>query len=645
MKKNSKPELTPSWWNGNKPKAWSDGRLEMALSAYVKGLNRLEQEKSQEALELANDLLDQVEKHVAASEKVAGEKPKKEPKDYDAEDFSNTAEVLQKFGGCVKLERKRLEDLIEADQSEDDEEDDKGMLLDEDAYKKYLKQKMKKIQSKAFVFALALSKPSNPEEHRFLFHKSKDGKKLGMQILDQVEGLEMKKLTWGMASADPLVGSTLVLRLDHKQLPGMVKQGNKFLKAFKPLPFDTIKLVSAETGAELKDLPDPEDAAADIPDTVTGEDTQPSTPSPKEKPNLLARLNALIPLIKEFAVAADIAGNKAGADLEAKKVALAPKNRLLTLVRDCKGMISTNDEQADAMLVDIEGILKQGNSSVTPPKEKPDLLARLNALIPRIKEFAAAADVEGNKAGADLEAKKVALAPKNRLLTLVRDCKGMIGTNDEQAEAMLADIENLLNGGQVDVATTTTIPEKKPSLMARLNGLTPRIKEFAVAADAAGNKAGEDLEAKKVALAPKNRLLTLVRDCKGMIGTNDEQAEAMLADIEVILNSEQIKVAPSTAPTTALDRWSAARGDALAKLQAELKEILATQDPDASKAELELQSVRRQLNAKMETQREAAEMERYLDQNDVVAAIDILGFSLKQPLLDLLSEIKPTLQA
>ena len=558
MKKNSKPELTPSWWNGNKPKAWSDGRLEMALSAYVKGLNRLEQEKSQEALELANDLLDQVEKHVAASEKVAGEKPRKEPKDYDAEDFSNTAEVLQKFGSCIKLERKRLEDLVEVDQSEDDEEDDKGMLLDEDAYKKYLKQKMKKIQSKAYVFALALSKPSNPEEHRFLFHKSKDGKKLGMQILDQVEGLEMKKLTWGMASADPQVGSTLVLRLDHKQLPGMVKQGNKFLKAFKPLPFDTIKLVSAETGAELKDLPDPEDAAADIPDTVTGEDTQPSTPSPKEKPNLLARLNALIPLIKEFAVAADIAGNKAGADLEAKKVALAPKNRLLTLVRDCKGMI---------------------------------------------------------------------------------------GTNDEQAEAMLADIENLLNGGQVDVATTTTIPEKKPSLMARLNGLTPRIKEFAVAADAAGNKAGEDLEAKKVALAPKNRLLTLVRDCKGMIGTNDEQAEAMLADIEVILNSEQIKVAPSTAPTTALDRWSAARGDALAKLQAELKEILATQDPDASKAELELQSVRRQLNAKMETQREAAEMERYLDQNDVVAAIDILGFPLKQPLLDLLSEIKPTLQA
>ncbi len=644
MKKNSKPELTPSWWNSNKPKAWDDGRLEMALSAYVKGLGRLEQEKNKEAFESAMDLLDQVEKHSAASEKVAGETPRKAPKDYDAEDFSNTAEVLKKFGGHIKSERKRLEDLVEEENQSEDEEEDKGMLLDEDAYRKYLKKKMKKIESTACVFALALSKPSSPEEHRFLFHKSKNGKKLGSEILDQVEGLEMKKLTWGMASADPNTKSTLVLRLEHKQLPGMIKQGNKFLKAFKPLPFDTIKLVS-ETGEELQDLPDPEDAATDTPDTKKGEDTQSSTPSPKEKPDLLARLNALIPRIKEFAAAADAAGNKAGADLEAKKLALAPKNRLLTLVRDCKGMIGTNDEQAEAMLVDIEGILNQGNASTVSIKEKPDLLARFNALIPRIKEFAAAADVEGQKAGADLEAKKTILAPKNRLLTLVRDCKGMIGTNDEQAEAMLVDIETILNGGQVDVATTTTVPEKKLSLMARLNGLTPRIKEFATAADAAGNKAGADLDAKKAALAPRNRLLTLVRDCKGLIGTNDEQAEAMLADIEVILNSEQIKVAPSTAPTSAIDRWSAARGDAMAKLQAELKEILATKDPDAGKAELELQSVLRQLNAKMETQREAAEMERYLDQNDVVTAIDILGFPLKKPLLDLLSEIKPALQA
>ena len=85
--------------------------------------------------------------------------------------------------------------------------------------------------------------------------------------------------------------------------------------------------------------------------------------------------------------------------------------------------------------------------------------------------------------------------------------------------------------------------------------------------------------------------------------------------------------------------------DAVAKLQAEIKEVLATKDPDAGKAELELQAVLRQLKAKMETQQEAAEMERYLDQNDVVTAIDILAFPLKRLLLDLLNEIKPALPA
>ena len=290
-------------------------------------------------------------------------------------------------------------------------------------------------------------------------------------VLDQHAQLGLHLLLWLTrqieADADPQASSTLVLMLEHKQLPGMVKQGNKFLKAFKPLPFDTIKLVSAETGEVLQDLPDPEDNETDKADTATGTATETSPPSPKEKPDLLARLTAL----------------------------------------------------------------------------------------------------------------------------------------------------------------------------------TPRIKEFAAAADVAGQKAGADLEAKKLALAPRNRLLTLVRDCKGMIGTNDEQAEAMLVDIEGILSSDQANVAPSTELATAAGRWSAARADAVEKLQAEIKEVLATKDPDAGKAELELQAVLRQLKAKMETQQEAAEMERYLDQNDVVTAIDILAFPLKRLLLDLLNEIKPALPA
>lgn len=191
MKKNAKPELTPSWWNSNKPKAWSDNRLELALAAYAKGLATLEREKSEDALETANDLLDQVEKQADASEKIAKEKPKKEPSGYDAEDFGFTADVLKKFGSYIKLERKRLEELVDEDDPNDEGDAEQGLLLNEEAYKKYLKKMMKKLLNKPMVFALALAKPSAPEEHRILFHKTKAGKKIGSQILDEVKSLEM----------------------------------------------------------------------------------------------------------------------------------------------------------------------------------------------------------------------------------------------------------------------------------------------------------------------------------------------------------------------------------------------------------------------------------------------------------------------
>jgi hypothetical protein len=257
------------------------------------------------------------------------------------------------------------------------------------------------------------------------------------------------------------VSTTLVLVLEHKQLPGMVKQGNKFLKAFKPLPFDTIKLVSAETGEELLDLPDPEDTATDTPTTATGTATEPSTPSPEEKPDLLAQLNALIPRIKEFAANADVAGQKVGEDLEAKKAILAPKNRLLTLVRDCKGMIGTNDEQAEAILADIEVILNGGQvdpiASTPSPKEKsadadaagdPRVLfnERLKALLHDIK--AAAGTPTGDEAKlkaseAGVFARKMDFAQANALLDQAQAAlKSPALSNQVGAwESALADIE------------------------------------------------------------------------------------------------------------------------------------------------------------------------------------------------------------
>jgi len=186
------------------------------------------------------------------------------------------------------------------------------------------------------------------------------------------------------------------------------------------------------------------------------------------------------------------------------------------------------------------------------------------------------------------------LAPRNRLLTLFRDCKGLIGTNDEQAEAMLADIVGILNAGPGEGRTPTTSPNAKSDLLARLNALGSRIKEFAAAADAAGKEAGADLEAKKAALAPRNRLLTLFRDCKGLIGTNDGQAEAMLAEIEGILTTGPGKgrtptsgPAVQTAASTGNDDPSPAKTP---ELQARLKSLLLRQkaifekDPGQRKA-------------------------------------------------------------
>jgi hypothetical protein len=105
------------------------------------------------------------------------------------------------------------------------------------------------------------------------------------------------------------------------------------------------------------------------------------------------------------------------------------------------------------------------------------------------------------------------------------------------------------------------------------------------------------------------------------------------------------RAAPAADRQTAAARWNAARADAVANLQEEIDSVLATHDPDANKAELVLRAVLRQLNAKVETQQQAAEMERYLQQDDVVAEICELAFDLKTPLLAVLGQIKPQLAA
>jgi hypothetical protein len=87
-------------------------------------------------------------------------------------------------------------------------------------------------------------------------------------------------------------------------------------------------------------------------------------------------------------------------------------------------------------------------------------------------------------------------------------------------------------------------------------------------------------------------------------------------------------------------RWQTARLALMPKLEDLVKEVIATEDPEAGKAELELKAVMRQLKAEMTTKKDATEMERYLKDDDVVASVCELAFDLKTPLLKVLADIK-----
>jgi len=89
---------------------------------------------------------------------------------------------------------------------------------------------------------------------------------------------------------------------------------------------------------------------------------------------------------------------------------------------------------------------------------------------------------------------------------------------------------------------------------------------------------------------------------------------------------------PADGPTETLDpvaRWAVERTKVANRLQEEIKEIAATKNPLAGKAELELRAVLRQLSGQLSTKRQATEMERYLSDDEVVADVSEFAFDLK----------------
>ena len=151
--------------------------------------------------------------------------------------------------------------------------------------------------------------------------------------------------------------------------------------------------------------------------------------------------------------------------------------------------------------------------------------------------------------------------------------------------------------------------------------------------------------------ALRDELLAFSRPASALVLKGSAEASAALDKLEQALNAAErsgpsaTKSAPPVGLPLPIDRWNAARAAAAAQIQKVIQLVVETKDPEVGKAELELKAVLRQLNAKLENQQQAAEMERYLHDDDVVADVSELASDLKTPLLNVLAEIKSQLPA
>lgn len=160
---------------------------------------------------------------------------------------------------------------------------------------------------------------------------------------------------------------------------------------------------------------------------------------------------------------------------------------------------------------------------------------------------------------------------------------------------------------------------------ARLAALVPRVKAAAQEIRVVASEAG---------------LMARKRDF--------EAAHELLDRVEALLKEAPPSSAPGgdvPAGKAPADRWVAERAPIVERLMAEIREVVAAKDPLSGEVELELRAVARQLGGELKTRQQAIEMQRYLEQDEVVADVSELAFDLKTPLLKVLGEITPSLPA
>jgi hypothetical protein len=270
--------------------------------------------------------------------------------------------------------------------------------------------------------------------------------------------------------------------------------------------------------------------------------------------------------------------------------------------------------QALAKLTECHNLAAAGAAPAGPPKAGTDpaaqFKAKLAAWTPAIKAALAA---KGPKAG---DIGKL-LAQANAL--------SKPGGDSALALAKLTECHALATAGAAPAAQPKPGGDPAAELRAKLAQWAPAIKA-AVAA-----KGPNALDIGK-----------LLAQATALSKPGGDSALAL----QKLTECHQLATAGAATPAqTPAARWNAVRGAVLAKLQGMMKVVMNSKDPEAVQAELQLKAVMKQLNGKMETQQQATELDRYLQQDDVVAEISERIFDLKTPLLKALGEITPQLLA
>jgi hypothetical protein len=184
--------------------------------------------------------------------------------------------------------------------------------------------------------------------------------------------------------------------------------------------------------------------------------------------------------------------------------------------------------------------------------------------------------------------------------------------------------------------TAQVPPQGEADLQTRLKSLLVRLKSLLAAAP--------QLKAKLEPLGPA---------AAAAVQKGGPAAAAALDALEKALDAiptapphpDQTPLPTPDGHTPAAAKWQVVREAVVTKLRDLAKEVVGIPHPETQKALLEINAVMRQLTPKPESRQQVAELERYLQQDDVVFDVCELAFDLRTPLLKILTELKTQLPA